>query len=293
MGTRMEPRVLEERVREHLRREAPGLLALLDAASQARYGVPYPRLLAEGRLEEALALLDSIYCGTGSRAAAVQALVAEPLAEALGLSAEAARRLTEALLRGDTEEARRIAGLAPPTRPPTEELARLLACGLALEEAAVEAYTALAQAAATPLERAALRLIAGESRLHAEALRAVAEEAGLKPPATLDEALGRCGDPQVEAYVSYARSLTGNPPTSPRERAAALHRLAGLERLAGEERYNQLLLPPLHSLIPETRRPLAKKLIEAIIKDEQCHQEIAETLAETTRSNPPRSRQAT
>lgn len=283
MATDRAPQRLEERVEEYLRREAPGLLALLNAVSRARYRVPYPRLLAEGRLEEALAVLDSLYCGTGARRAAVQALIAAPLAEALGLGSEAARRLTEALLRGDAEEARRIAGLAPPGRPPAEELARLLACIQALEEAAAEAYDALAEAAATPLEEAALRLIAGESRLHAQLAKALALEAGQQPPSSREEALNRCGDPQVEAYTSYAKSLAGNPPRTPEERAAALHRLAGMERLAGEERYTQLLLPPLHNLVPEAKRPLAKRLVEAVIKDEQCHQEIAETLAQATR----------
>jgi len=282
MNSAIEPQRLEKTLEEHLRREAPGLLALLNAASQARFGAPYPRLLAEGRLEEALAVIDSLYCGTSARRTAIHSLVAAPLAKALGLGDRAAEAITEALLRGDTDEARRLAGLAAPTGPPSRELARLLACALALEEAAAEAYEALAATAAGPLEEAALRLIAGESRLHAHLVQAIAEEAGLQPPTDTQEALRACRDPQVEAYTRYAKELAANPPKAPAERAAALHRLAGLERLAGEERYNQLLLPPLANTLPPRARSLAKKLIEAVIKDEQCHQEIAQTLAETT-----------
>ena len=170
---------------------------------------------------------------------------------------------------------------------PKEVLAKVLKCSIWLEEKTAELYFKISNRLDDQYTAHLLKIIAHQSKSHAEMLRWIInntlknQQAELSVPCL--KMTGEVGKTTVEAieYVERREKLTL------RDLNEIIGKLEFIEKGVGEETYSRILLPLIKTTLEQTgpqqaTLEIAKRMIQTIIREEELHENLVKTIRQNS-----------
>ena len=169
------------------------------------------------------------------------------------------------------------------TSTPIEVLAKILECSILMEERTAELYFKISNRLQDPYTSGLLRIIAHQSKSHAEILKWIMNNTvgnqGRTSGVDCLKMTGEVGGITIEAieYVERQEQLTLQDLND------IIGKLEFIEKGIGEETYSRILLPLTKTTLEQTitqqeTLEIAQKMIQTIIREEELHENLVKTI---------------
>ncbi len=173
----------------------------------------------------------------------------------------------------------------------------LLKCSVWLEERTAELYASLAEKLISDSTRSLMKVIAAQSRAHAEALRAVMKFLGVDEEGVSEERCAELTKPVGPLTKDLLMRVTRLREAGLKEYLQVLNDLKFLESGISEETYMRVLQPLLKSVLLElkkgdlgkhvaweVREAVVNELVKDIVRQEALHESLVRKASEVLKS---------